>query len=61
MKKAFSILLILIISITIGIPPSSAAAKTKNTYYKSAKTGKFTTKSYAKSHPSTTYKSYYSR
>ncbi len=41
----------------LGFGVNSAEAKTS--YYKSAKTGRFTTKSYSSSHKSTTYKSYY--
>lgn len=58
MKKftIISVLALFVFSI-LGFGVNNAEAKTS--YYKSAKTGRFTTKSYSSSHKSTTYKSYY--
>lgn len=58
MKKfvAFSVLTIFVFSL-FAFNVNNVDAKTS--YYKSAKSGRFTTKSYSKSHKSTTYKSYY--
>jgi hypothetical protein len=52
MKTAILILALLFtISTTVTVEAKSA-------YYKSAKTGQFTSKSYSKAHKATTYKSY---
>lgn len=60
MKKfvAFSVLVVFVFSIFAF---SFEKADAKTSYYKSAKSGRFTTKSYSKSHKSTTYKSYYKK
>lgn len=41
----------------VSVVPSVSFAK-GSSYYRSAKTGRYTTKSYSNSHKSTTYKSY---
>lgn len=58
MKKIISISVLAFFTLAIFTSPSIADAKGKS-YYKSASTGRFTTKSYSSSHKSTTYKSYY--
>lgn len=60
MKKiiAFSVLFMFVFSL-FALNVSQVEAK--RAYYKSAKSGRFTTKSYSSSHKSTTYKSYYKR
>jgi hypothetical protein len=60
LKVIISSLVFLLIGISV-ITPNTVEAKSRggHSYYKSAKTGRFTTKSYSTSHKSTTYKSYF--
>lgn len=53
MKTITLILLALFTAISF-----SHVVEAKSAYYRSAKTGQYTTKSYSTSHKSTTYKSY---
>lgn len=57
MKKIIAILVLTLIMVSaLGVPDQVEAKGTS--YYKSAKSGRFTTKSYSNSHKATTYKSF---
>lgn len=57
MKKNTNLFFVSILLLIIIFIPKSTEAKGVS-YYKSAKTGKFVTKSYSLSHKATTYKSF---
>lgn len=58
MKKIIMATLLVVGVFSLLTPQSSFAKSRGTSYYRSAKTGRYTTKSYSSSHKSTTYKSY---
>jgi hypothetical protein len=58
MKKIIGLFLFIIFAIAVLYSPSAEARGRSGAYYKSASTGKFTTKSSYYKSPSTTYRSY---
>ncbi len=59
--KNITIALIFILALVSVVIPSATYAKSRSgsAYYRSARTGQYTTKSYSGSHKSTTYRSTY--
>lgn len=58
MKKIITVMLLILGTFGLLAPEISLAKSRGSAYYRSAKTGRYTTKSYSNSHKSTTYKSY---